>query len=118
MSTDNDELLKVLDEIRNLLIPISTCFEEQYLEIQRQKMGEKYETFKAMLSPIRRKIFPLLFDRRRLSQVEIASEVNTSQPTVSRFISLLQEQDFIEPIKDEYGNTISYRDKYGFIKQL
>ncbi len=114
MNTNNDELLKVLAEIRELLVPISVCHEEQYLEIQKRKRAEKRDTFRAMLTPIRREMYPLLFDPRRLSQVEIADEINTSQPTVSRFVNMLLEQDLIEPISDEDGSVV-YRDKYDLI---
>jgi len=117
MNANDDELLKTVKEIRDLLIPISACFEDQYLEIQRQKLGEKIETFEAMLTPIRSEIFPLLFDPRRLSQVEIADEVNTSQPTVSRFVSILLKEDLIEQIEDNNGNIL-YQDKYNLVKML
>jgi Fe2+ or Zn2+ uptake regulation protein len=109
MSTGNDELLEVAKEIRDLLSRIYVCFEDQYLDIQRQKAGEK-------LTPVRRKIYPLLFDSRHLSQVEIANAVNTSQPTVSRFVSLLIDQGIIEQVEDEHG--IKYVDKFDFIKLL
>ena len=41
MSTTNDELLGVLKEIRDTLSRIYTCFEEQYLEIHKQKVEEE-----------------------------------------------------------------------------
>ena len=116
MSVNNDELLDVAKEIRELLCRIYVCFEDQYLEIQRRKAGEKLQTFEALLTPVRRKIYPLLFDPRRLSQVEIADAVKTSQPTVSRFVSMLLDQDLIEQIEDEQG--IRYLDKYDFVKLL
>jgi predicted transcriptional regulator len=116
MSTGTDEFLEVVKEIRDLLSRIYVCFEDQYLDIQRQKAGEKFQAFEDLLTPVRRKIYPLLFDSRRLSQVEIANTVNASQPTVSRFVTLLLDQGIIEPIEDEHG--IKYVDKYDFIKLL
>jgi DNA-binding MarR family transcriptional regulator len=117
MSVSNDELLSVIKEIRDILFRIYLCFEDQYLEIQKQKMGEKFEAFRAMLTPTRKRIYPLLFDPRHLSQVEIANEVNTSQPTVSRFVNALLAQDLIEEIKNE-DRPITYRDKYDLVKLL
>ena len=117
MSTSNDELLKTLKEIRDLLIPISACFEDQYLEVQRQRRAEKQEDFRAILTPARREIYPLLFDPRRLSQAEIAGQVNTTQPTVSRFVNILLERGLIEQLEDEDGVTV-YRDKYNLVELL
>jgi DNA-binding MarR family transcriptional regulator len=117
MSTSNDELLKTLKEIRDLLIPISACFEDQYLEVQRQRKAEKQEAFRALLTPTRREIYPLLFDPRRLSQVEIAEQGNTTQPTVSKFVNILLEQGLIEQVVDEDRVTV-YRDKYNLLDVL
>lgn len=117
MSTSNDELLKTLKEIRDLLIPISACFEDQYLEVQRQRKAEKQETFRAILTSARRKIYPLLFDPRRLSQVEIAKQVNITQPAVSQFVNTLLERGLIERLEDGDGVTV-YRDKYNLLDVL
>lgn len=115
MSTGNDNVLGVLKEIRDILSRIYTCFEDEYVEIQRRKIGEKLEAFEAVLTPDRREIFPLLFDTRQLSQRGIADEVNVSQPTVSRFISALIDQELIEQVEHEDGSII-YRDKYDLVK--
>jgi len=115
MSTDTDELLKVLYEIRDLLVPVSAYFEDKYSAVQRR--AKKAESFKATLTPVRRKIYPLLFDARHLSQVEIAGEVGATQPTVSRFVSTLLEQGLIEQFDNEGGIT-TYRDKYGLLDVL
>jgi hypothetical protein len=117
MSANNDELLETAREIRDLLARIYACFEGQYLEIQKQKLGKRLEIFKAMLTPIRKKIYPLLFDPRHLSQVEIAKEASTSQPNVSKFVSALIDQDLIEQTKNSDG-TITYHDKYDLVKLL
>jgi len=109
MSATNDELLGVLKEIRDTLSRIYTCFENQYLEIQKQR--EKLAVLEDMLTPVRRKIYPLLFDRRQLSQTAIANEVGITQQSVSQFISLLLAQDLIDRVEDEDSN-VTYRDKY------
>lgn len=114
---NNREILEVLREIRELLIPISACFEDEYLEVQKQKLGEKLAAFEKLLTSTRRQIFPLLFDPRGLSQVDIAKEVNTSQPTVSRFVNTLLEQDMIDQDKNSDGNIV-YKDKYNLLKLI
>lgn len=112
MTGSDEEILEVLKKVHDLLVPISACFEEQFAEIQRQRFGAKFEELAALLTPVRRAIFPLLFDSRHLSQVEIAKEANTTQPTVSRFVSELLEHGLIEQTKDETGTTV-YEDKFG-----
>lgn len=112
MTDSSSDILKVLKEVRDLLVPISACFQEQYAEIQRQRSGEKLEELEVLLTPVRRRILPLLFDSRHLSQVEIAKEAKTTQPTVSRFISELLERGLIEQTKDEAGTTV-YEDTLG-----
>jgi predicted XRE-type DNA-binding protein len=114
MDEPKGEVLEVLAEIRDTLNRIYTCFEDEYLEIQKRKYGEKVKAFEAMLTDVRRKIFPLLFDKRHLSQVEIAQAVGISQPAVSKFVSLLIENDIIEQIEE--ADKIIYRDKYDLIK--
>jgi DNA-binding MarR family transcriptional regulator len=115
MSTNDDELLEVAKEIRDILSRIYVCFEDQYLEIQRKKAGEKLKALEAILTtPARRKIYSLLFDPRNLSQTEIAKEVQVSQPTVSLFVKELLGQDLIEQVKGENGSV--YRDKYDLTK--
>ncbi len=110
------EVLAVLEEIRDILNRIYTCFEDQYLEIQKRKYAEKVSKFEGMLTDIRRKIFPLLFDKRHLTQVEIASFVGVSKQAVSKFVSLLIENDLINQVS-ENGKPI-YDDKYDLEKFL
>jgi len=115
--TGSEEILEVLRNIHDLLVPISACFEEQYEKIQRQRFGSKLEELEMLLTTSqRRDIFPLLFDPRRLSQVDIAKEVGTTQSTVSRFISTLLKCGLIERTKDETG-TVTYEDKFN-LKRL
>lgn len=116
MDESKGEVLEVLVEIQDTLNRIYACFEDQYLEIQERKYGEKVKAFKAMLTDIRRRIFPLLFDKRHLSQVEIAKVVGISQPAISKFVSLLIENDLIEQVDE--AEKIIYRDKYDLIKLI
>jgi predicted transcriptional regulator len=118
MADSEKEILEILRKIHDRLVPISTCFQGQYEEIQRQRFGSKLEDLEALLTtPERRKVFSLLFSPRRLSQTDIAREAGTTQPTVSRFISMLLKRGFIERKKDETG-TITYEDKFNLRKLM
>lgn len=117
MDNQNIEILEVLIEIRDTLNRIFICFEDEYIEIQKRKYGEKLDAFEAMLTDVRKKIFLLLCDQKHYSQVKIAQIVGISQPTVSRFVSYLVENGFIEQIEVEDGNII-YRDRYNLLKVL
>jgi DNA-directed RNA polymerase specialized sigma subunit len=114
MDEPKNETLEVLTEIRNTLNCIYACFEEQYLEIQKRKYGDKVQALEAILTDPRRKIFPLLFDERHLSQGEIAKTVGVSRQAVSQFISLLIKYEIIE--QHSKVNKIIYNDKYNLIK--
>lgn len=107
----NGEMLKILEEIRDLLKPISGCFEEQFAALQQQRSDAKLEELKPLLTPERRKVYPLLFDQRGLSQIQIAKTVGISQPAVSRFISILLEAGLIERREDSAGN-LTYVDRF------
>jgi DNA-binding MarR family transcriptional regulator len=117
MDGSNQDVLTALGEIRDLLIPISACFEEQYAEIQRQRLGRRLEVFRNMMTETRKRILPLLFDPRGLSQVEIAELANTTQPTVSRLVNSLLEQGLISEIEDADGRT-KYKDIHRLMKEL
>jgi len=117
MASENDELLGVVKEMRDILLKIFECYEEQYLEIQRRKFGEKHDAFKKLLTPIRRKIFPLFFDPRELSQTSIANEVNTSKQNVNNFIALLLETDLVSKVVEKDGKVV-YQDKYRLMNLL
>jgi predicted transcriptional regulator len=116
MDEPKGEILEALVEIRDTLNRIYICFEDQYLEIQNRKYGEKVEAFKASLTDVRKKVFELLFDQRHLSQGQIAQAAGISQPAVSRFVSLLIEKDLIEQVEED--NKIIYHDKYDLRKWL
>ena len=111
MSPNNDEVLVVLKEIRDTLSRIYTCFEEQYQDIQSRKIGDRLTTLQNILTPVRKSIFPLLFDSRRLSQSEIAREIGSNRSTVSKFLKALLELGLIEQIEDDDGTT-RYHDTY------
>jgi|GEM_PF-3486063 len=117
LDSNNKDILGVLLEIRDILSRIYVCFEDEYLEIQRQRYGEKIKIFESLLNENRQKIYPLLFDPKQLSQSEIAQSVGTTQPTVSRFITLLLENELIEEYEEKPG-IIIYRDKYDLLKIL
>jgi predicted transcriptional regulator len=117
MVNANTEITELLQEIRDLLKPISVCFEEQYAEIQHQCLEERFEEFEELLTPARRDLFPLLFDPRRLSQAQIAEIVGTTQPTVSRFINALVERGLIEQTLDDTGAAV-YKDPHGLKKLM
>ena len=115
MTDSNKEILEVLRNMRDLLVPISACFDERLTEIHRQRAREKLEELEALLTDTRRKILPLLFDPRHLSQVAIAKDAKTTQPTVSRFINLLLERGLIDQIEDETGTQVIYVDKFNLV---
>jgi predicted XRE-type DNA-binding protein len=115
MDEPKNEVLSVLVEIRDTLNRIYTCFEDQYLEIQKKKYSEKVSTFEAMIAKdVRKKIFLLLFDKRHLSQEEIAKTVGITQPTVSKFVSSLFKNGLIE--QGEENGEPTYRDPYDLMK--
>ncbi len=117
MDNQNIEILEVLIEIRDTLNRIFICFEDEYIEIQKRKYEEKLDAFEEMLTDVRKKIFPLLFDQKHYSQVEIAQLVGASQPTVSNFVRSLVENGLIEQIEDEDGKII-HCDRYNLLKVL
>lgn len=104
MADPKDEILQLLKEVRDLLVPISGCFEEQYRE-------KKVKQFRGMLTPVRQRIYPLLLDDRRLLQEAIADDADTSQPTVSRFVTKLMESGLIREGSDSEGNPV-YEDVF------
>ena len=61
MGEPKGEILEVLVELRDTLNRIYACFEDQYLEIQQRKHGEKVEAFKGMLDRPSQKGFSITF---------------------------------------------------------
>jgi Fe2+ or Zn2+ uptake regulation protein len=117
MSDSTREIVGLLEEIRDLLIPISASFEEQYREVQKQRRETKRKQLESLLTDARRSVYPLIFDARRLSQDAIAREANTTQPTVSRFLSALLEAELIKQREDQTGATV-YEDTYRLMEFL
>jgi hypothetical protein len=115
MTDASHEILEILEEIRNLLKPISACFDEEYREVRAREQEVRVQRFRRLLTPRRRRIYPLLFDPRRLSQVEIAREADTKQPTVSRFVSALLKSELVQERTDSSGNRV-YVDRYDLRK--
>ncbi len=114
MNEPNSEILEVLVEIRDTLNRLFICFEDQYLEIEKRKNNEMENEFKNILTGNRKRIISLLFDKRHLSQAEIAQSVGVNKSTVSRFVNLLIENDYIE--QSTNGNKTIYKDKLGLQK--
>ncbi|HUT16234.1 MAG TPA: winged helix-turn-helix domain-containing protein [Anaerolineae bacterium] len=113
MEATNEDILALLREIRDLLVPISACFEQEYRRIARAKA--EFAKFKSFLTPKRRQIFELLVGPRRLTQAEIASEVGSSQPYVSQTVSALMERNWIEEDEASQG---TYNEVLPFTQML
>ncbi len=117
MSTNSDEVLEVLREIRDIVSRIYVCFEDEYLTAQERKTGQRLQTLRDMLTDERKKVFPLLFDIPRLTQTEIARQAGITQSNVSKFIRALIDQELIEQIRHQDG-SVTYRDKYDLVRLL
>ena len=111
----SSDILRVLEEIRDLMKPISACFEDEYREVLSTRQEARVKQFRRLLTPTRRRIYPLLLDPRRLSQAEIAREADTQQPTVSRFVTALLEAELVEETRDSSGNRV-HRDRFDLRK--
>lgn len=111
MNIENEKVVSLLTEIRDLLVPISASFEKEYI-------GTRIDELDSLLSTeTKRRIYALLFDNRKLSQTAIAKEAKTTQPTVSRLITSLLEASLIEKHTDENGQDF-YQDKYNLSEKL
>ncbi len=117
MDTQNDGVLLVLNEIKNTLNKLFVCFEDDYNKIQEKKSSERKEKFLKMLEKDAfKEIFPLLFNKANYSQNEIAEKAKSSQPTVSRVINQLIEDEIIEQLNID-GKTV-YKDKFNYLKLI
>ncbi len=113
-SGDLGEVVQLLREIRNLLLPVTDAFREQYEESQRRRelVAKKQSTLNVVAkTPARKEVFRLLFGSEYKTQGDIAEAVGVSQPAVSQFVRILYENDLIETYTDEMG-TIRVRNKY------
>jgi DNA-binding MarR family transcriptional regulator len=109
MSQYEEDVIKLLIEIKELLTPISAHYEPEYKGTKQSQLEEFLST------ETKRRIYSLLFDPRKLSQIDIAKEANTTQPSVSRLIASLLEVDLIEKDKDENGKDY-FREKFKLTK--
>jgi predicted HTH transcriptional regulator len=98
MDEFEQEVLDLLRDIRELLVPIGQNARQQFLKDKRQLVRD-------VLTENNKRIFPLLVDSRRLTQDRIAKEAGVSQATVSRFISELKKRNLIVEEKDSNLNT-------------
>lgn len=98
MTEFEQDVLRLLRDIKELLEPMALNARQQFLR-------EKRQLIKEMLTENNKKIFPLLVDSRRLTQDRIAKEAGVSQATVSRFISELKKRNLIVEEKDTNLNS-------------
>ncbi len=118
MAQENDAIVSLLTDIKKSLSHIELCFEEQFLEIQNNKIKEKYDELIKLINTEPRKIaFQLLFNDPPIPQTKISEEAHISQPAVSNFIRDLLEKNLIEKHVDEQGNAY-YKDIYSFKELL
>jgi DNA-binding MarR family transcriptional regulator len=111
MIESEESAIKLLAEIRELLIPIAAHFEQEYAGTKRKQLEELLST------ETKQKIFLLLFNVQNLPQTEIAKLTNTTQPTVSRLITSLLDAELIGKGVDENGKDY-YIDKYGLSRKV
>ena len=116
MDDVNNEIVKHLIEIENLLSKIYICFEDEYKEKLSEKFKGKKELFDSLLTDARKKIYVLLFSKENYSQTDIATMVGTSPSTVSKFIKALLENQLI--IERDVNGIVEYQDIYDFVSLL
>jgi len=111
MTDNQDEMLTLLRGIHDLLIPISDSFKERFIRLKENKLRDLLST------DLKKHIFSLVVDPRNLSQIEIAKQAGTSQPSVSRLVTSLLEGELIEKCFDPSGK-VYFGDRYGLLKRL
>lgn len=94
LEMSNDEVVKLLREVRELLIPISDAFRGEYEERLRI-LGLLEEV---VSTAGRRRAYPLMNGVR--TQTEIAKKARVSAAMVSRFVPLLLEAELIDIVRD------------------
>jgi DNA-binding transcriptional ArsR family regulator len=107
-------VVELLMEIRDLLIPISHAYADEYEEAMRRDrvLQEKQSILDGLGSTAaRRRVFELLFDEERLTQADIARYVGISQPAVSQFVSALYDNDLVDSYTNDRGE-VRARNKY------
>jgi DNA-binding transcriptional ArsR family regulator len=90
----DERIVKLLEEIKGLLTPISDAFRAEYEE--RLRVLALLE--QVVNTPGRQRAYALMNGVR--SQCDIADESGLSQPAVSRFVPPLLETDLIEIVRD------------------
>ncbi len=88
----NEEIIGLLAEIRDLLIPISDEFREAYEERRR-----KVRLLEGAVNTIQRRKMYMAMNGKK-TQTDIAQEVGVTQGTVSRFISALADQGLVDMV--------------------
>ena len=104
MNEFETSVLQTLQEIKELLEPISSQHKEAFLH-------DKLNLLRGVITPKNAQAFRLLFDPRSLTQQQIAREADVSQPTVSRLVKELLEKRLIEEKKNSNLN-VAYVDKW------
>ena len=107
-------VVELLVEIRDLLIPISHAFMDEYEEaMQRERLlQEKQSILDGLTSTAtRRRIFDLLFDKEYRTQADIAREVGVTQPAVSQFLRALHDNDLVDSYTSDHGE-VRLRNEY------
>ena len=88
MNEFETNVLQMLQEIKELLEPISGQHKEAFLH-------DKINLLRDVITPKNTLAFRLLFDPRNLTQQQIAREADVSQPTVSRLINELLNRNLL-----------------------
>lgn len=91
---DASKIIRLLEEIRDLLIPVSDAFRPTYEERQKTML-----LLQGIVSSREREKMYALMDGKR-SQAEIAKEAGVTQAAVSQFISTLVENDLVNIVRD------------------
>lgn len=110
MSQYEEDVIKLLTDIRELLVPLYAHYEPEYKGTKQKQLEEFLST------QTKQRIYSLLFDPRHLSQTDIAKEANTTQPSVSRLITALLEASLVQKDVDENGKDY-YIDKIKLTKK-
>lgn len=90
----DERIIKLLEEIKGLLTPVSDAFRADYEE--RLRVLALLE--QVVNTPARKRAYALMNGVR--SQSDIADESGLSQPAVSRFVPPLLEAQLIEIVRD------------------
>lgn len=93
MGEVNEQIVELLREIRDLLIPISDEYRAGYEEREaiRGVIEEIIDT------PQRRRMYELMNGAR--TQMQISEGAGVAQGTVSRFISTLADNDLVDMVR-------------------